>query len=145
VASDWKYYRLGDLIEVKHGWSFKGEFFSDEPTGYLLLTPGNFAIGGGFQFAKPKYYSGSFPEEFILKPGDLIITMTDLSKEADTLGYPALAPDLPDLICLHNQRLGKVIPIDSNKIDLRYLYYVCCLREYRDEILQKRKSHYLAL
>jgi type I restriction enzyme S subunit len=135
VASDWKYYRLGDLIEVKHGWSFKGEFFSDEPTGYLLLTPGNFAIGGGFQFAKPKYYSGSFPEEFILKPGDLIITMTDLSKEADTLGYPALAPDLPDLICLHNQRLGKVIPIDSNKIDLRYLYYVCCLREYRDEIL----------
>jgi len=135
MTSEWAYYRLGDLIDVKHGWSFKGEFFRDEPTRYLLLTPGNFAIGGGFQLAKQKYYNGSFPEEFTLNPGELIITMTDLSKESDTLGYPAIVPELPNLVCLHNQRIGRVVPLDSQKIDLRYLYYVCCSKEYREEIL----------
>ena len=43
--SNWKTYKLGDLINVKHGFAFKGEFFSDEPTQDILLTPGNFKIG----------------------------------------------------------------------------------------------------
>ena len=43
--SNWKTYKLGDLINVKHGFAFKGEFFSDEPTQDIHLTPGNFKIG----------------------------------------------------------------------------------------------------
>ena len=34
--------------------------------GNSLLTPGNFAIGGGFKGDKLKYYDGVVPEEFIL-------------------------------------------------------------------------------
>ena len=45
---DWKPCHLSDIINIKHGWAFKGEFFSEEPTDDILLTPGNFLIGGGF-------------------------------------------------------------------------------------------------
>jgi type I restriction enzyme S subunit len=135
MASDWKYYQLSDLIEVKHGYSFKGEFFRDESTPYLLLTPGNFAIGGGFQLGSSKYYDGNVPTDFVLSPGELVITMTDLSKNSDTLGYPALVPEIHYVKCLHNQRLGRVILLAPELLDLRYLYYVCCSKEYRDEIL----------
>ena len=47
-CNEWKTYKLGDLINIKHGYAFKGKFFSDEETNLILLTPGNFKIRGGF-------------------------------------------------------------------------------------------------
>ena len=101
-----------------------------------MLTPGNFAIGGGFKVGKLRYYDGNFPEEFVLREGDLIVTMTDLSKQADTLGYPAFVPKNSDnRRYLHNQRLGKVLLRDGASVDVRCLYYVMCSSEYRHEVL----------
>ena len=131
---DWVHTRLSDLIDIKHGYAFKGEHFHEEPPGDFLLTPGNFAIGGGFQWSKRKYYrDGPVPKEFVLRPGDLLVTMTDLSKEADTLGYSAVVPE-SDFRLLHNQRLGKVIK-RSKSIDLGYLHWLLRSPDYRNEIL----------
>ena len=47
---------LSDYIKIKHGFAFKGENFSVIPTPDILVTPGNFAIGGGFKADKFKYY-----------------------------------------------------------------------------------------
>jgi len=54
MASDWKEVSLGDIFNVKHGFAFKGQYFTDEQKPTILVTPGNFAIGGGFQNPKPK-------------------------------------------------------------------------------------------
>ncbi|MCS6804884.1 MAG: restriction endonuclease subunit S [Blastocatellia bacterium] len=136
MADEWRETTLDDLIEIKHGFAFKGEFFCDEPRGDILLTPGNFAIGGGFKADKVKYYDGPVPDDFVLHEGDLIVTMTDLSKNTDTLGYPAFVPsDSEGRRYLHNQRLGKVVAKDKNTLELRYLYYVLCSAKYRHEIL----------
>ncbi|MDN6321998.1 MAG: hypothetical protein L0J73_04905, partial [Halomonas sp.] len=80
MNSNWPLVQLGDVISIKHGFAFKGEFFSDTPTDTVLVTPGNFAIGGGFKADKLKFYSGPIPNEYELKADDLIVTMTDLSK-----------------------------------------------------------------
>ena len=124
--------KLSDLIEIKHGFAFKGEFFSDIPTTYILATPGNFAIGGGFQWGKMKYYNGALPDGYCLSEGDIIVTMTDLSKEADTLGYAASVPASTDTL-LHNQRIGKIIP--KKDVNLRFIYWLMRSPAYRHEIL----------
>nr|WP_279184544.1 restriction endonuclease subunit S [Acetobacter syzygii] len=124
--------KLSDLIEIKHGFAFKGEFFSDIPTTYIIATPGNFAIGGGFQWGKMKYYNGALPDGYCLSEGDIIVTMTDLSKEADTLGYAASVPASTDTL-LHNQRIGKIIP--KKDVNLRFIYWLMRSPAYRDEIL----------
>ena len=85
MPENWREGTLGEVAEIKHGFAFKGEYFRDEQTEYMLVTPGNFAIGGGFQ-EKPKYYNGPIPEGYVLRKDDLIVTMTDLSKQGDTLG-----------------------------------------------------------
>jgi type I restriction enzyme S subunit len=136
MALEWPKVALGDLIDIQHGFAFEGEFFREEPPGDVLLTPGNFAIGGGFKADKLKYYRGPVPDEFVLQPGDLLLTMTDLSKAADTLGYPAVVPPARrGTRFLHNQRLGKVKIRDGVPLESRFLYYLLCSREYRNEVI----------
>ena len=135
---EWVEVAIGDLINIEHGYAFKGQSIHDNPQDQsdILLTPGNFAIGGGFKGDKFKYYDGDAPEGFVLHPDDLLVTMTDLSKESDTLGYPALVPSRTDnKRYLHNQRLGKIKLKETNDVEFRYLYYVMCSRDYRNEIL----------
>lgn len=122
---------LADICTIKHGYGFKGEYYSDLPTKNILLTPGNFKIGGGFKKDKLKYYDGPINDEFILKPYDLIVSMTDLSKDGDTLGFSALIPDDDDLIYLHNQRIGLVEIIDESIVDKSFLYWLLRNKEYQ--------------
>lgn len=134
MPSGWELARLEDLITIKHGFAFPGAEFSEEPTDFVLLTPGNFRIGGGFKADKIKYFRGQVPKEFILEPGDLIVTMTDLSKNMDTLGLPARVPDFGAKIALHNQRLG-LVQVVSTKLDSNFLFYILCSAGYREEVM----------
>ncbi|QPM68611.1 restriction endonuclease subunit S [Atribacter laminatus] len=134
MGSEWQEVSLGDIFKVKHGFAFKGQFFTDTRTSTILVTPGNFAIGGGFQNPKPKYYKGEISEEYILKPGQVIVTMTDLSKEADTLGYAAIVPDDGN-IWLHNQRIGLLEFKDSFPTDSVFINYLLRTNEYRSWII----------
>ncbi len=136
LPKGWCECTLGDVIEVKHGFAYQGEFFRDEQCRDILLTPGNFAIGGGFKEDKLKYYDGPTPDEYLLSEGDLLVTMTDLSKAGDTLGYGAILPAAPDGHRFHhNQRLGKVLIRDSCVVNKPFLYQILRSHEYRAEIL----------
>ena len=130
---EWKEVLLGELVEIKHGFAFKGEYFTEEKTNDILLTPGNFAIGGGFQWGKLKFYDGPIPSDYILTEGDLVVTMTDLSKAGDTLGYSAIIPYSENLL-LHNQRVGK-IKTKTSSVDKMYLSYQLRTKTYRNEVL----------
>ena len=135
MASEWKEARLADLMDVKHGFAFSGENIRDEPPGDILLTPGNFAIGGGFKGDKFKYFDGEVPEDYVLTEGELVVTMTDLSKQADTLGYPAIVPKSHGPRFLHNQRLGKILIKSGADLDKIFLFYLLRIAEYRHEVL----------
>ncbi len=135
MMRDWPMTRLADLMDVKHGFAFPGTHICDEPVGDVLVTPGNFAIGGGFKSDRFKYYNGDVPNDYVLADGDLIVTMTDLSKQADTLGYAARVPKSDGRRYLHNQRIGKVLPKPAAAVDSRFLFYVLCSAEYRHEVL----------
>lgn len=124
---------LGDYIKVKHGYAFKGEFFSTDDNGVVLITPGNFAIGGGFKQDKCKFFTSLFPRDYVLHEDDLIVTMTDLSKNIDTLGYSALIPN-SNRIYLHNQRIG-LVQFLSDKLDKHYLYWFMRTKFYQKTIV----------
>lgn len=120
---EWKEVRLGDVCEIKHGFAYKGKYFSDTPTCDILVTPGNFTLSGGFKLDKPKFYNGPVEKDYILSKDDLIVTMTDLSKNIDTLGYSALVPEVKGLTFHHNQRIGLVENI-ANNVDKYFLYWI---------------------
>lgn len=84
MPSEWREVKLADHVDFLHGFAFKGEYFNDDGNGDILVTPGNFEIGGGFKSQKFKYYSGPDAPDYFLNANDLIVSMTDLSKAGDT-------------------------------------------------------------
>lgn len=125
--------RLGDIIDIKHGYAFDGEHIVSDDNGIVLVTPGNFKIGGGFKEEKCKFFTGEIPEDYILNNGDYIVTMTDLSKDIDTLGYSAKIPDNPKRMYLHNQRIG-LLNFKDNDVCKDYIYYVMQTNDYQRSI-----------
>jgi type I restriction enzyme S subunit len=134
-VSNWRQVTLGQLASIKHGYAFKSKHFSDEPTTDVLFTRANFAIGGGFRLDKPKYYDGPIPKAFVLEAGEIMVVLTDLSRDGDLLGYPARVPARTDIRLLHNQRVGKVIVDPDAGVDRDFLYYVLCTDRYRRHVL----------
>jgi type I restriction enzyme, S subunit len=118
--STWRETTIGHLLRVEHGFAFKGEHFSG--TGQLVvLTPGNFHEAGGFRARpdKDRFYSGQFPDRYLLRRNDLIVAMTEQGE--GLLGSSALIPE--DGKYLHNQRLG-LVRVRSEAADKRFLYYL---------------------
>jgi type I restriction enzyme S subunit len=99
----------------------------------ILVTPGNFAIGGGFTHAKLKTFGGSVPAGYLLAARSVVVTMTDLSKQGDTLGYSAKIPKNGRY--LHNQRIGLVATRVPAKLCIDYAYYLLQTPKYRQHIL----------
>ena len=102
---DWHEATLADLCNIKHGYAFEGEYFSDAGD-HVLLTPGSFFETGGFRDRgeKTKYFTGLIPSNYVLNQGDLLVAMTE--QAAGLLGSPLLVPESNRF--LHNQRLGLV-------------------------------------
>ncbi len=132
--SEWREHKLGDFIEVKHGFAFSGTGITDQPTRNILVTPGNFNIGGGFKNSKFKYFNYEFPNEYILKTGDIVVTMTDLSQETDTLGYAAKIPMYDGINFLHNQRIG-LVQFKGSEANEDFIYWLMRTKEYQSFIV----------
>ena len=105
--SEWREIALGEVLDITHGYPFKGEFFSDAGD-HVLLTPRNFRAQGGLDVspARCKYYTGPIDQKYVLAPGDVVVAMTDLKNDAPILGSAGVIPSAGHY--LHNQRIGKV-------------------------------------
>ena len=128
---------LGALIDVEHGWPFQSALFSEELTGRpIVVAVGNFRYSGGFRFDSTtlKEYRGNYPQQFELRPGDILLVMTCQTAGGEILGIPARVPD-DGRIYLHNQRLGKVVLKRPDLADLDFLYYLFLSREFNNELV----------
>lgn len=125
MQSESGFVQLGDLIEVKHGWPFKSELFSDELTGKgIVVAIGNFRYTGGFRFSETtcKEYRGAYPPEYELSPGDILLVMTCQTAGGEILGISAKVPN-DGRLYLHNQRIGKVV-LKSPSVLPEFLFWL---------------------
>jgi len=105
TAVEWVEQPFSNLCDIKHGYAFESEFFSNEGE-HVLLTPGNFYEEGGYRDRadKQKYYSGEIPRDYVLAEGDMLVAMTE--QAAGLLGSPLIVTESDKF--LHNQRLGLI-------------------------------------
>jgi type I restriction enzyme S subunit len=130
-ANSWTEGKLGNLIQVKHGFAFLGEYFGSAGT-HIVLTPGNFQEAGGFKenAEKRKWYRGPIPAHYVLSEGDVILAMTEQAE--GLLGSSAIVPRSG--LYLHNQRLGLIQVRDQQRTDKNFLYYLFNSKPVRQQI-----------
>jgi type I restriction enzyme S subunit len=136
AASSWTLCRLGEMVEIKHGWPFKSELFSEDLTGLpIVVGVGNFRYTGGFRFGETsvKEYRGDYPKEYELAADDILLVMTCQTAGGEILGIPARVPD-DGRVYLHNQRLGKVAVRDPARVDPDFLYWLFHSRDFNREL-----------
>ena len=135
-GSDWVEQKLEELCDIKHGFAFDGQDFtnSTDATKPIVITPGNFTEYGTLSFIdkNTKRFFGTIPKEFVFKRGDLVVVMTDLSAKMKILGRPALIEQ--DGV-LHNQRIGRLM-FKGESLDVRLLYYFFMTQRYLGNIKQ---------
>jgi type I restriction enzyme S subunit len=127
----WIEIQLGDFFQIKHGFAFKSHYFGDAGK-HIVLTPGNFFEAGGFRVRqeKERYYTAEPPEDFILKPGALIVAMTEQGE--GLLGSSAMIPSEGSF--LHNQRIGLVENLQEDVLNKSFLYRLFNSRNVRAQI-----------
>ena len=116
------YRNLGDIVEQKQGFAFSSDDFNLDEGDTIVLTPGNFTADGNLYFgAKTKFFHGECSAEYRLNNGDLVLVMTDLTKEMNILGSAVEINS--DKTVLLNQRIAKLKLLNAAELNKDFLRY----------------------
>ena len=126
LPEGWRVGEFGEVIEFINGYAFKSKELYTEPieNAYKVFKMGDINKGGGFKPGKTKGY---FPKsmstklnKYILKNGDLLMSMTDMKDAVSLLGHTALMIYEDEYIV--NQRVGLIRVKNDLNIEYPYLY-----------------------
>ena len=88
IPSGWMVESAGKHLELIKGRSYKSAELQESKT--ALVTLKSFQRGGGYREDGLKPYIGTFKENQVIQPGELIIALTDVTQAADVIGRPAI-------------------------------------------------------
>ncbi len=137
LPEGWKVARLGDMISLRGGLSYKGEFLSD--SGNSLVTMGCVSASERFKKSGLKRYSGDFTERHRLRVGDMVIATRDVTQNRELLGSPALVPEgLPGEAVIAATNLYMVA--NHSESPTEFLYWLMKTPAYRNQIVASAKG-----
>ncbi len=82
---------LGDYVGLQRGNTYKSALLGQD--GPVLLGLASIARNGGFRADNLKTYGGPSDERMLLEPGDIYVSLKDVTQSADLLGAVARVPD----------------------------------------------------
>lgn len=111
--------KLGKLLDITRGLSYSSEEIECDD-GVTLINLKNIQGFGGFRRDDNKCYNGDYKETQVVKQGDLVMGVTDMTQDRRTVGSVALIPDIAG-VCVISADLIK-IETDINKSFLYCLF-----------------------
>jgi type I restriction enzyme, S subunit len=90
MAGDGNELRLGDVVALQRGTTYKSALLG--LPGPVLLGLASIKRNGGFRDDSLKTYGGESPEKLTLRPGDIYVSLKDVTQSADLLGAIARVP-----------------------------------------------------
>jgi type I restriction enzyme S subunit len=130
IPEGWEVTRLGEHVELQRGTTYKSRLLG--LLGPYLLGLASIARNGGFRRDKLRTYGGESPDKLILGPGDLYVSLKDVTQAGDLLGSVARVP--PDIRQgrLTQDTVGLRLRADSPKHpSTNHLYHLLLGEHYR--------------
>ena len=126
--SEWKEYRLGDILEIKSGFAYQGKYIGTGES--FLLGMGCVSFKEKFIMSGARAYSGPYDERYRVYPGDIVLATRQQSDNLPILAMPAIVPE---------SFKGKDVVIGTNlyKVDItdksfsnEYIYWLMKTKRY---------------
>ena len=133
AKDDWEEVKLGDLVDVFNGVSYKSDDLNPSTTAMVTLK--SFERNGGFRMDGFKEYTGKYKETHIVEEGDLVVAHTDITQDAALIGNPVLVKShLKYDKLVISMDLVKVVSKNSNFTN-EFLYLLMKTREFKEHAL----------
>lgn len=129
LPEGWEYLPIKDAFSWIRGKSYTSLELSDTE-GVKLVNLKNIKAFGGYNRGAEKRFTGSFKQEQLLQPGDVVMGVTDMTKERRLVGHVAIIPDLKEKMTF-SMDLIKLLP---NRISKCYLYSLMFFGGYSKKI-----------
>jgi type I restriction enzyme, S subunit len=130
IPYGWEVKELGELIEFERGISYKSKELTED--GIPMINLNSFDLSGRYKHTGLKYFSGSYNENKICIAGDLVVAITDVTRNADIIGKSFTIPDLFDSNILISCDVAKIVP--SVKLNKQFLESLFNSKHYHDYI-----------
>lgn len=126
IPKGWEVKTLEDIIKFSNGYAFKSKQLlkEEEPDTFHIFKMGHIQKGGGLKadgtksWIKKRDCKGL--DKFILRTGDILMSMTDMKDNMTILGHTALMNENDKFIV--NQRVGLLRVANNCGIDYPYVF-----------------------
>ena len=118
---------LGDYFTLQRGTTYKSRLLGQP--GPVLLGLATIQRNGGFRSDSLQTYGGDSPDKLLVQPGDLYVSLKDVTQSADLLGAVARLP-LDHRPGRLTQDTVKLEP-KCTDVPLNYLYWLLRTPQYR--------------
>lgn len=112
IPKGWSRKKISDIATLNRGVSYSSADINGSG-GKALVNLANFVRGGGFKLDGIKSYTGKFKANNIVRAGQVVIAMTDITQNREIVGHPARIPGSLN---------GAVISLDVCAIDAKSEY-----------------------
>jgi type I restriction enzyme S subunit len=133
--SEWKTVTLGCISTQRKGINYKSVDYCDEYTGHPFITIKCFVKGGGYAPTGIKFYDGFSITKDHLSTGDILFSVTDLTRAGDIVGSPLRVPefgcDKPALASMDCMRVDPIV----DQCDKGFLYHRLMLSDVRRQMV----------
>lgn len=119
---------LGDYFELQRGTTYKSAMLGH--AGPVLLGLGSIARNGGFKGDNLKTYGGPCDPRHLLTPGEIYVSLKDVTQSADLLGAVARVPSHIPLGRLTQDTVKLVFKQED--APKTYLYWLLQTPQYRE-------------
>lgn len=99
---------LGNYIKVVKGKSYTGEEINEIGEGKPFVNLKSFNRGGGYRYDGIKFYTGKYHEKQVVREGDIVMAVTDMTQDRAVVGRVARIPK--------TEFSEMIISLDSAKI-----------------------------
>jgi len=119
IPDGWEYKPFSEVVTFERGVSYSSDEIDCED-GINLINLKNINSYGGFRLDGTKKYNGKYRDGQVVKCGDLVMGITDMTQDRRTVGAVALIPHF-DNTCVISADLVKL----NSDIDNLFIYSLC--------------------
>jgi type I restriction enzyme S subunit len=129
VPEGWEVKELGTELTVQRGISYKSSEINDD--GIAMINLNSFNLNGTFKPSGIKKYSGKYSDKNLVSEGDLLIAITDVTRNADIIGKAIIVPNYYSELVI-SMDIAKISP--SKKLSESFLMMLFNSNQYHNYI-----------